>query len=170
MLIQRAGYLDFLTEWKEQQIIKVITGIRRCGKSTLLELFQEHLLSCGVASEQVIAINFEDVDNEPLCGYKELYGHVKDRMVPGKMDYIFLDEIQHVAHFEKAVDSLFPRAMSQVPCLHEHLANAVRVKNPVACSGVFDLSRKTPMSTSPAPTPTLCLGSWLPCSPAVMWS
>ena len=79
MLIQRAGYLDFLTEWKEQQIIKVITGIRRCGKSTLLELFQEHLLSCGVASEQVIAINFEDVDNEPLCGYKELYGHVKDR-------------------------------------------------------------------------------------------
>lgn len=65
------------------------------------------MLSCGVAPEQIIAINFEDVDNEPLCGYKELYEHVKSRMLPGKMNYIFLDEIQHVAHYEKAVDSLF---------------------------------------------------------------
>ena len=107
MLIPRTEYLNFLIDWKEQQIIKVITGIRRCGKSTLFELFQEHLLSCGVAPEQIIAINFEDVDNEPLCGYKELYEHVKSRMLPGKMNYIFLDEIQHVAHYEKAVDSLF---------------------------------------------------------------
>ena len=107
MLIPRTEYLNFLIDWKEQQIIKVITGIRRCGKSTLFELFQEHLLSCGVAPEQIITINFEDVDNEPLCGYKELYKHVKGRMVPEKMNYIFLDEIQHVAHYEKAVDSLF---------------------------------------------------------------
>ena len=114
MLIQRAGYLNFLIEWKEQQIIKVITGIRRCGKSTLFELFQEHLLSCGVAPEQIIAINFEDVDNEPLCGYKELYEHVKGRMVPGKMNHIFLDEIQHVAHYEKAVDSLFVQKNADV--------------------------------------------------------
>ena len=114
MLIQRAEYLNFLIEWKEQQIIKVITGIRRCGKSTLFELFQEHLLSCGVAPEQIITINFEDVDNEPLCGYKELYEHVKGRMVPEKMNYIFLDEIQHVAHYEKAVDSLFVQKNTDV--------------------------------------------------------
>ena len=82
MLIPRTEYLNFLIDWKEQQIIKVITGIRRCGKSTLFELFQEHLLSCGVAPEQIIAINFEDVDNEPLCGYKELYDHVKSRILP----------------------------------------------------------------------------------------
>ena len=114
MLIQRAEYLNFLIEWKEQQIIKVITGIRRCGKSTLFELFQEHLLSCGVAPEQIITINFEDVDNEPLCGYKELYKHVKGRMVPEKINYIFLDEIQHVAHYEKAVDSLFVQKNADV--------------------------------------------------------
>lgn len=107
VLIERKAYLDFLKEWKEQQIIKVVTGIRRCGKSTLFELFQEHLLSSGIAPEQIIAINFEDVDNEPLCDYKALYAHIKGRMVPEKMNYIFLDEIQHVAHYEKAVDSLF---------------------------------------------------------------
>lgn len=106
-LIQRAEYLNFLIEWKEQQIIKVITGIQRCGKSALFELLQEHLLSCGVTTEQIVTINFEDVDNEPLCSYKELYEYVKGRMVPGKMNYIFLDEIQHVTHYEKAVDSLF---------------------------------------------------------------
>ena len=114
MLIQRNEYLSFLIEWKEQQIIKVVTGIRRCGKSTLFELFQEHLLSSGIAPEQIISINFEDVDNEPLCGYKELYEHIKSRMLPGKMNYIFLDEIQHVANYEKAVDSLFVQKNTDV--------------------------------------------------------
>ena len=114
MLIQRNEYLSFLIEWKEQQIIKVVTGIRRCGKSTLFELFQEHLLSSGIAPEQIISINFEDVDNEPLCGYKELYEHIKSRMLPGKMNYIFLDEIQHVANYEKAVDSLFVQKNADV--------------------------------------------------------
>lgn len=107
MLIERTEYLNFLTEWKEQQIIKVVTGIRRCGKSTLLELFQERLLACGAVPEQIISINFEDVDNDPLCDYKALHEYVKSRMMPEKMNYIFLDEIQHVPHYERAVDSLF---------------------------------------------------------------
>ena len=114
MLIERKEYLDFLIEWKEQQIIKVVTGIRRCGKSTLFELFQAHLLECGVEAEQIISINFEDVDNEPLCDYKALYEHVKSRMLPGKVNYIFLDEIQHVVHYEKAVDSLFVQKNADV--------------------------------------------------------
>lgn len=114
MLIERKEYLDFLIEWKEQQIIKVVTGIRRCGKSTLFELFQAHLLERGVEAAQIISINFEDVDNEPLCDYKALYEHVKSRMVPGKMNYIFLDEIQHVVQYEKAVDSLFVQKNADV--------------------------------------------------------
>ena len=114
MLIQRSEYLNFLIEWKEQPIIKVVAGIRRCGKSTLFELFKEYLLSCKVAPEQIIFINFEDVDNEPLCDYKELHEYVKGRMIPQKMNYIFLDEIQHVASYEKAVDSLFIRKDTDV--------------------------------------------------------
>lgn len=114
MLIQRPEYLNFLIEWKEQPIIKVVTGIRRCGKSTLFELFKEYLLSCKVAPEQIIFINFEDVDNEPLCDYKELHEYVKGRIIPQKMNYIFLDEIQHVASYEKAVDSLFIRKDTDV--------------------------------------------------------
>ena len=107
MLIQRPDYLNFLIEWKEQQIIKVITGIRRCGKSTLFDLFHEHLLSCGISESQIISINFEDARYENLCNYRELYEYVTSRMQPDKMNYIFLDEIQHVSQYEKAVDSLF---------------------------------------------------------------
>lgn len=114
MLIERTEYLNFLTEWKDQQIIKVVTGIRRCGKSTLLELFQNHLLSCDVVPEQIIAVNFEDVDNDSLCDYKALHEYVKSRMVPDKMNYIFLDEIQHVPHYERAVDSLFVQKNADV--------------------------------------------------------
>lgn len=107
MLIERPEYLNFLVQWKDRQIIKVVTGIRRCGKSTMFDLFREHLRSCGVEQSQIIAINFEDVEYEELCHYKALYRYVKANMQPGKMNYIFLDEIQHVEQFEKAVDSLF---------------------------------------------------------------
>ncbi len=107
MLIQRPEYLRFLIDWQEKQIIKVVTGIRRCGKSTVLELFREHLLLSGTDEKQIISINFEDAEYEPLCAYKALYDYVKAKMIPDKMNYIILDEIQHVTQFEKAVDSLF---------------------------------------------------------------
>ena len=106
-MIQRPEYLNFLKEWKEQDIIKVVTGIRRCGKSTLFDLFRAYLLENGVSEEQIISLNFEDAEYEPLCQYKALYDYVKSKMIPGKMNYIFLDEIQHVAQYEKAVDSQF---------------------------------------------------------------
>ncbi|MEG1397010.1 MAG: AAA family ATPase, partial [Oscillospiraceae bacterium] len=103
----RVEYLDWLKSWREQQIIKVVSGVRRCGKSTLFELYRGWLLQNGVAEEQIIAINFEDVDYEHLGDYRSLYDYIKARLLQDKMNYIFLDEIQHVTHFEKAVDSLF---------------------------------------------------------------
>lgn len=107
--LERKHYLDWLLKWKDQQIIKVITGVRRCGKSTLFAIYQDHLLAQGVDKTQIIAINFEDLEYENLTDYKALYQYVKERLQPDKMNYIFLDEIQRVAHYEKAVDSLFLR-------------------------------------------------------------
>lgn len=114
MLIQRDDYLSFLMDWKDKQIIKVISGIRRCGKSTLFELFCAKLRNEGVQSEQIITINFEDAENEELCDHKKLYEYVKSRMLPDRMNYIFLDEIQHVSDFQKAVDSLFIKKNTDV--------------------------------------------------------
>lgn len=105
--IKREDYLSILRNFKDQQIIKVITGIRRCGKSTLLELFQDYLKENGVEENQIISINFEDADYEELQDRKKLYEYLKSKLVKGKKTYIFLDEIQKVMEFEKTVDSLF---------------------------------------------------------------
>ena len=108
-MVERKEYLDQLWAWKDEQQIKVVTGIRRCGKSVLLEQYQQRLLAEGVAPEQIISINFEDMDNEPLKDYKALYHYLKEHLCAGKMTYIFLDEIQEVESFEKVVDSLYIR-------------------------------------------------------------
>lgn len=106
-MIERPEYLNFLIKWKDHKVIKVVSGIRRCGKSTLFEIYKDYLTKNGVNEEQLISINFEDIDNEYLCTYNSLYQYIKSKMIPNKKNYIFLDEIQHVDHFEKAVDSLF---------------------------------------------------------------
>lgn len=106
-MVIRKEYLSRLLAWKDEQVIKVVIGIRRCGKSTLLKQFQDHLLEEGVSQEQIISINFEDLDYEDLLDYKALYAYIKQRLCPDKMTYIFLDEIQKVDSFQKAVDSLF---------------------------------------------------------------
>ena len=105
--IDRKEYVSWLLRWKEQQIIKVVSGVRRCGKSTTLDIFRGHLLENGIDEKQIITLNFEDVENEDLLSYKPLYEFINDRLVPGKMNYIFLDEIQHVDKYERTVDSLF---------------------------------------------------------------
>lgn len=107
MLIQREEYLNRLIALKDKQIIKVITGVRRCGKSKLLELYQQWLLEQGIEKEQIVSINFEDLDFEELTDYKKLYAYLKERLLKDKMTYIFLDEIQNVDKFPKAVDSLY---------------------------------------------------------------
>lgn len=114
MNIKRPEYLKFLLDWQDKQIIKVVSGIRRCGKSTLFDLFQEQLLAQNIQQEQIININFEDAEYENLCEYHALYKYVKDRMLPDKINYIFLDEIQHVADYQKAVDSLFIKKNADV--------------------------------------------------------
>lgn len=107
MLLQRTEYLNKLIALRDKQLIKIVTGIRRCGKSTLLELYQNWLKQQGVEDRQVISINFEDIDYEELTDYQKLYSYLKERLVSGKMTYIFLDEIQHVKDFPRVVDSLF---------------------------------------------------------------
>ena len=106
-MIHRVEYLDKLWALKDLQVIKVITGIRRCGKSTLLDQYQERLIESGVDQSQIVALNFEELENDALLDYKSLYEYLKSKLVPGKYTYIFLDEIQKVSEFEKAVDSLY---------------------------------------------------------------
>ena len=106
-MVQRTEYLLQLKVWKDEKVIKVVTGIRRCGKSTLLQQFQTYLKENGVAEEQIISINFEELEFEHLLSYRELYAYIKERLCEGKMTYIFLDEIQKVESFEKVVDSLY---------------------------------------------------------------
>ena len=107
--LERQDYLNWLIQHKDKQIIKVVTGVRRCGKSTIFEIYRDYLLSQGILPGQIIALNFEDLDYEELTDYRALYQYVKERLCPDKMNYIFLDEIQHVDAYEKAVDSLFLR-------------------------------------------------------------
>ena len=107
MLLQRKEYLDKLIAFRDKQIIKIVTGIHRCGKSTLLRLYQDWLKAQGVSENQIISINFEDMDYEELTDYKKLYAYLKERLVRDNMTYIFLDEIQHVDDFPKVVDSLY---------------------------------------------------------------
>ena len=106
-MVERREYLNELWKWKDQNVIKVVTGLRRCGKSTLLSMFQDQLRNNGIADEQIISINFEDLQYESLTDYSQLYRYVSDRLQSGRMNYIFLDEIQMVTDFQKAVNSLY---------------------------------------------------------------
>ena len=106
-ILERKTYLDVLQRNRDRQIIKVITGVRRCGKSTLLETYREALLKTGISEQQVILINFEDIEFEHIRDYHTLYNYLQVRLDPKLMNYIMLDEIQHVEEFEKAVDSLY---------------------------------------------------------------
>jgi predicted AAA+ superfamily ATPase len=107
MIIQREQYLSRLKLLKDKNLIKVLTGIRRAGKSTLLQLFREELLHSGVAEKNIIFINFEERENIHLTDWKVLHDEIINSVEKGKMNYVFLDEIQMVYHFEKMVDSLF---------------------------------------------------------------
>jgi len=106
-VVLRNGYLKILKQWREKQIIKVISGVRRCGKSTLLAQYIDHLRSNGVENEQIISINLEDVQFEHLLDYNALYDYFNKRLCKSKYTYLFIDEVQQCNGFEKAVDSLF---------------------------------------------------------------
>ena len=106
-LISRKEYLNQLEMWREKDMIKVVTGVRRCGKSTLFDLFIEKLKATGVAEEQIVYVNFEDADFFDLLDYSQLHEYVKTRIVKDKWTYVFLDEIQNCIDYEKAVSSLY---------------------------------------------------------------
>ena len=106
-MIQRKEYLDKLIAFKDKQLIKVVTGIRRCGKSTLFELFKEYLLKNKISAKQIITINFDDSLYDDLMDYKKLLNYINKKIIPNKKNYIFLDEVQNVEKFQKAVSSLY---------------------------------------------------------------
>ena len=99
--------MELLRQYKNKPLIKVVTGIRRCGKSTLLELFQEELKNTENEQIQITSINFEDMANRNLLTAENLYDHLENLIVKEKMNYIFLDEIQMVSDFERVTNSLF---------------------------------------------------------------
>ncbi len=105
-MIQRQEYIDKLIEFKDKDFIKIITGIRRCGKSTLFDLYIDYLKNNGIEEKQIIQINLENPELE-FENYKELYNYVKERLNKDKKNYVFIDEVQNVEQFQKAVDGLY---------------------------------------------------------------
>lgn len=108
-MIQRTIYLEALKTWRDKQVIKVVTGVRRCGKSTLFQQYINLLLTNGVQQENIIYINLEDLGFERLLDYRELYTYIAERLSTSANTYVFLDEVQQCKNFEKAVDSLYLR-------------------------------------------------------------
>ena len=104
--IERHNYLQKLIAFKDKKLIKVITGIRRCGKSTIMEIYRDWLIAHGVTQEQIIYLNFEDYDYFELRDPRKLYSYVKPLIQQDKMTYIFFDEIQHVTDFPDIINSL----------------------------------------------------------------
>lgn len=107
--IDRPTYLKTLRSWRDKDLIKVITGVRRCGKSTLLRLFQDELLADGVPANRIIDINLELLENERLLDYRALHNEILSRCDPHALNYVFIDEVQNAPDFQKAVDSLYAR-------------------------------------------------------------
>ncbi len=106
-MIERKDYLDDLISLKDKNIIKVVTGIRRCGKSTMFELYQEYLLQNGINKEQIISVNLEDGDYRNIRTAENLYEYVNEKLLNSIKNYVFLDEVQQVENFQKAVDWLY---------------------------------------------------------------
>lgn len=108
-MIVRETYLKKLRQLKDQNIIKVITGIRRSGKSTLMEVFKNELIIQGVPKENIIFLNFEERENLHLTKWTNLYDEIMKSVNPNEKNYIFLDEVQMVNDFEKLINSLFTK-------------------------------------------------------------
>ncbi len=105
--IERKQYMQMLRNLKDQNLIKVISGVRRCGKSTLLQMFASELLNNGIDAKQIQFLNFEDLDTIAIGDIYQIHTHITERLISDKMNYIFLDEVQNVKDFQRLVDSLF---------------------------------------------------------------
>ena len=109
MRIERKTYLERLQVWRDRQIIKVITGVRRCGKSVLMEMYADWLREQGVPDARIVHVNLEDLDLAHLCQPTALHSYVKERLVKGAMTYVFIDEVQLCENFPRVMDSLYLR-------------------------------------------------------------
>ena len=105
-MIKRQEYLKQLISFKDKDLIKIVTGIRRCGKSTLFDIYIDYLKGQGIPEKQIIKINLEDPDMN-FDNYMELYNYVKGKLNEGKKSYVFIDEVQNIKNFQKAVDGLY---------------------------------------------------------------
>ena len=106
-MIERKTYLEQLFHWKDHDVIKVVTGVRRCGKSTVLKLFRQELQKSGVPEENIISLNLEEYEGIDITSHRHLLQYFMDRLQPNGTNYIFIDEVQQVKGFEKAVDALY---------------------------------------------------------------
>ncbi len=106
-MIERPNYIRELIKFKDKDLIKIITGIRRCGKSTLMDLYKEYLLQNGVDKSQIISINLEDLKYAFIQNYMDLYNYINDRLLEDRKNYVFIDEIQMIANFQRVADSLY---------------------------------------------------------------
>ena len=106
-MIERPEYLKELTKFKDKDLIKVVTGIRRCGKSTLLEMYKKHLIENGIEKNQIISINLEDLKYNFIENYMDLYNYINEQLSEDRKKYVFIDEIQLIPNFQKVADSLY---------------------------------------------------------------
>ena len=109
-MVERKRYLSKLITLRDRHIIKVVTGIRRCGKSTLMQMFQDWLKNTGVAEKYIIALNFEERENQTLLSWEEVYDFIVNKLSKDRMNYVFLDEVQMVPQFERLVDALYVKS------------------------------------------------------------
>lgn len=108
-LIARPTYVEHLLRWKNRDVVKIVTGVRRCGKSVVLRLFRERLLRSGVPPDRIVAFDFEDPDTPDFASWRDVWAQIRPKLKPGETTYVFLDEIQRVPEFEKLVDGLHAR-------------------------------------------------------------
>ena len=106
-MIERNEYLDTLKRFKDKDLIKVVTGIRRCGKSTLLDIYKKYLIQNKISNDQIISINLEDLKYNFITDYMSLYNYINNKLNKKKKNYVFIDEVQLITDFQKAIDSLY---------------------------------------------------------------
>ena len=106
-MIDRPNYINELIKFKDKDLIKIITGIRRCGKSTLMDLYKQYLLKNGINKKQIISINLEDLKYNFIENYMDLYNYITENLLEDKKNYVFIDEIQIIPEFQKVADSLY---------------------------------------------------------------
>ena len=105
-MLKREIYLRKIRDFYDSDLIKILVGIRRCGKSVILEQIMEELKNKGVEESHIIYVNFEFIEFEDLTNYKELNKYIKEKIIDDKLYYLFFDEIQNVDNFEKVINSL----------------------------------------------------------------